>query len=92
MFRNYWKIAVRQLGKQKFYSFIKIGGFALGIATCLLITLYIRFELSFDRRIRGGGFPGVGDCTADDGNAGGAGGEGQSGREPPDGRVTRITG
>ncbi|HUB61361.1 MAG TPA: ABC transporter permease, partial [Puia sp.] len=49
MFRNYWKIAVRQLGKQKFYSFIKIGGFALGIATCLLITLYIRFELSFDR-------------------------------------------
>ncbi len=49
MFRNYWKIAVRQLGKQKFYSFIKIGGFALGIATCLLITLYIRHELSFDR-------------------------------------------
>jgi putative ABC transport system permease protein len=49
MFRNYWKIAVRQLGKQKFYSFIKIGGFALGIATCLLITLYIRHELSYDR-------------------------------------------
>jgi putative ABC transport system permease protein len=49
MFRNYWKIAVRQLSKQKFYSFIKIGGFALGIATCLLITLYIRHELSFDR-------------------------------------------
>ncbi len=49
MFRNYLKIAVRQLGKQKFYSFIKIGGFALGIATCLLITLYIRHELSFDR-------------------------------------------
>ena len=49
MFRNYWKIAVRQLGKQKFYSFIKIGGFALGIATCLLIALYIRHELSYDR-------------------------------------------
>jgi putative ABC transport system permease protein len=49
MFRNYWKIAVRQLSKQKFYSAIKIGGFALGIATCLLITLYIRHELSFDR-------------------------------------------
>jgi putative ABC transport system permease protein len=49
MFRNYWKIAVRQLGKQKFYSAIKIGGFALGIATCLLITLYIRHELSYDR-------------------------------------------
>jgi putative ABC transport system permease protein len=49
MFRNYWKIAVRQLSKQKFYSAIKIGGFALGIATCLLIALYIRHELSFDQ-------------------------------------------
>jgi len=41
MFKNYLTIALRQLGKQKFYSAIKIGGFALGIATCLLITLYI---------------------------------------------------
>ena len=49
MLVNYWKIAIRQLGRQKFYSFIKIGGFALGIATCLLITLYIRHELSYDR-------------------------------------------
>jgi len=48
MLRNYFKIALRQLRKQGFYSVIKIGGFALGIATCLLITLYIRFELSFD--------------------------------------------
>jgi putative ABC transport system permease protein len=49
MFRNYFKIALRQLKKQGFYSAIKIGGFALGIATCLLIALYIRFELSFDK-------------------------------------------
>ncbi|MBS1662766.1 MAG: ABC transporter permease [Bacteroidetes bacterium] len=49
MFRNYLKIALRQLRKQKFYSAIKIGGFALGIATCLLITLYIRSELSYDK-------------------------------------------
>jgi putative ABC transport system permease protein len=48
MWRNYLKIALRQLRKQGFYSAIKIGGFALGIATCLLIGLYIRFELSFD--------------------------------------------
>lgn len=48
MLRNYFKIALRQLKKQGFYSAIKIGGFALGIATCLLIALYIRFELSFD--------------------------------------------
>jgi len=49
MFKNYLKIAWRQLRKQKFYSAIKIGGFALGIATCLLITLYIRNELSYDQ-------------------------------------------
>lgn len=48
MLRNYFKVALRQLRKQGFYSAIKIGGFALGIATCLLIALYIRFELSFD--------------------------------------------
>jgi len=48
MLRNYFIIALRQLKKQGFYSAIKIGGFALGIATCLLIALYIRFELSFD--------------------------------------------
>ena len=49
MFQNYWKIALRQLKKQWFYSAIKIGGFALGIATCLLIALYIRNELSYDK-------------------------------------------
>jgi putative ABC transport system permease protein len=49
MFKNYLTIALRQLGKQKFYSAIKIGGFALGVATCLLITLYIRNELSYDK-------------------------------------------
>ena len=49
MFKNYLKIALRQLRKQKFYSAIKIGGFALGIATCLLMTLYIRHETDFDR-------------------------------------------
>src|SRR6185312_5045929 len=49
MLRNYLKIAYRQLLKQKMYAAIKIGGFALGIAACLLIGLYIREETSFDR-------------------------------------------
>ena len=49
MFKNYFKVALRQLKKQGFYSVVKIGGFALGIATCLLISLYIRSELSYDR-------------------------------------------
>ena len=50
MLKNYLKVAWRQLRKQKFYSTIKIGGFALSIAACLLITLYIRDELSYDRQ------------------------------------------
>lgn len=49
MIRNYLKIAIRQLRKQKLYAAIKIGGFALGIAACLLIALYIRNETSYDR-------------------------------------------
>lgn len=49
MIKNYLKIAVRQLKKQKMYAVIKIGGFALSIAACLLIALYIKDELSYDK-------------------------------------------
>ena len=49
MIRNNLKIAIRQFRKQKMYAAIKIGGFALSIAACLLITLYIRNELSYDK-------------------------------------------
>ncbi|MGN6440156.1 MAG: ABC transporter permease [Agriterribacter sp.] len=49
MFQNYFKIAWRNLLKHKMYSSIKIGGFALGIAACLLIALYIKDELSYDQ-------------------------------------------
>ena len=49
MIRNYFKIAVRQFRKQKMYAAIKIGGFAFSIAACLLIALYIRNELSYDK-------------------------------------------
>jgi putative ABC transport system permease protein len=49
MIRNYFKIALRQLRKQKMYSAIKIGGFALSIAACLLIALFIKDELSYDK-------------------------------------------
>ncbi|HSC37550.1 MAG TPA: ABC transporter permease, partial [Chitinophagaceae bacterium] len=48
MLKNYVKIALRQLRKQKMYSAIKIGGFSLSIAACLLIALYIKDELSYD--------------------------------------------
>jgi putative ABC transport system permease protein len=49
MFQNYFKIAWRGLLKQRMYSAIKIGGFALGIAICILIALFIKNELSYDR-------------------------------------------
>jgi putative ABC transport system permease protein len=49
MIKNYFKIAIRQLRKQKMYAAIKIGGFAFSIAACLLIALYIRNELSYDK-------------------------------------------
>jgi putative ABC transport system permease protein len=54
MIKNYFKIALRQLRKQKMYSAIKIGGFALSIAACLLIALFIRDELSFDKSFPNG--------------------------------------
>ena len=50
MIRNYVKSTFRSMKKQKMYTSIKIGGFALGIAACLLISLYIRDELSYDKQ------------------------------------------
>lgn len=49
MFRNYLKVALRNLWKNKSFSAINIVGLAIGLATCLLITLYIVDELSYDR-------------------------------------------
>lgn len=49
MIKNYFKSAWRNLAKHKFYSVINIGGFAIGIAACLLIALYINYETSYDK-------------------------------------------
>ena len=49
MIRNYFKVAIRNLIKDKFYAFINIFGLALGITSCLLIVLYISQELSYDK-------------------------------------------
>jgi putative ABC transport system permease protein len=48
MYKSYFTIGWRNLIRQKMYSSIKIGGFAVGIAACLLIALFIRQELSYD--------------------------------------------
>ncbi len=49
MLKNYLKTAIRSLKRQKVYSFINITGLSVGLACCILIILYIRFELSYDR-------------------------------------------
>lgn len=49
MFRNYFTVAFRHLNRQKGYSVINVMSLALGIACCILILLYIRDELSYDR-------------------------------------------
>ena len=48
MFRNYFKIAWRNVLRQKGYAGINILGLAIGIAACLLILQYVSFELSFE--------------------------------------------
>ncbi|WGQ16185.1 ABC transporter permease [Sphingobacterium faecium] len=49
MLTNNLKIAWRNITKNKLYSSIKIGGFAFGIAICLLIVLYIKHETSYNK-------------------------------------------
>ncbi|MEK7728281.1 MAG: ABC transporter permease [candidate division KSB1 bacterium] len=49
MFKNYLKIALRNLLKYKGYSLINILGLAVGMASCILILLYVHDELSYDQ-------------------------------------------
>lgn len=48
MFKNYLKVAFRNIKKQKGYAFINISGLAIGMAACLLIMLWVHDELNFD--------------------------------------------
>jgi putative ABC transport system permease protein len=49
MFRNYFKIAIRNIRKHKGYSMINIVGLAVGMACCILILLWVSDELGYDR-------------------------------------------
>lgn len=49
MWRNYLTVGVRALAKNRTYAFINILGLAIGLAACLLISLFVREHLSFDR-------------------------------------------
>lgn len=48
MFKNYFKIFIRNISRFKLYSIINIGGLAVGMAACILILLFIQRELSFE--------------------------------------------
>jgi putative ABC transport system permease protein len=48
MFRNYIKVAWRNIKTHKGYSFINIAGLAIGMAVCILILMFVRDELSYD--------------------------------------------
>ncbi len=49
MFKNYLKIALRSILRHKAYSIINISGLAIGMASSVLILLWVRSELSYDR-------------------------------------------
>lgn len=54
MIRNYFKIAIRSLLKNKAYAAINIAGLAVGMACCLVILLYVEGEVSYDNFHPGG--------------------------------------
>lgn len=49
MLKNYIITALRNLWRNKFFSFINIFGLSIGISCCMLIFLYAKDEVSFDR-------------------------------------------
>jgi putative ABC transport system permease protein len=53
MWRNYVTVGLRALAKNKVYAFINIFGLSLGIAACLLILTFVRYEFSYDNWLPG---------------------------------------
>src|SRR5687768_5351294 len=48
MIRNNFQFSLRRLGRQRIHTALHIVGLTLGMSVCLLIALFIRYELSFD--------------------------------------------
>ena len=48
MFRNYFKVALRNLTNNKLYCFLNPGGLAVGISVCMLIMDYVAYDRIFD--------------------------------------------
>jgi putative ABC transport system permease protein len=53
MFRNYLVVALRNIARHKLHSFINIAGLAVGLTCAILIILFVRDELSYDKWIPG---------------------------------------
>ena len=49
MWRNYMTVGIRALVKNKTYAFINIFGLAIGLAACLMLLLYVRYETTYDQ-------------------------------------------
>ncbi|WP_316832036.1 ABC transporter permease [Pedobacter aquatilis] len=52
MFKLNFKIALRNLWRNKGFTFINIGGLAIGMACCLMLLLYVNYEMSYDRQFK----------------------------------------
>ena len=53
MFRLNFKIALRNLWRNKTSSIINVVGLAIGLASCLMLLLYVNYEWSFDKQFKG---------------------------------------
>jgi putative ABC transport system permease protein len=53
MWRNYMIVGLRALGKSRTYAFINIAGLAIGLAACLMLLIYVRYERSYDAWLPG---------------------------------------
>ncbi len=49
MWTNYFKLAVRRMKREKLFSVLNISGLTIGVTAFILISLYVRYELSFDK-------------------------------------------
>jgi putative ABC transport system permease protein len=49
MFRNYILVALRNIRKHKFFAAINLIGLVIGMACCLLIFVFVKDELSYDK-------------------------------------------
>ena len=70
MFRNFLKVALRNITRHKSFSFINIAGLTLGLTACILIGLFVWDEYQYDKSIPGGDqvYRIYNDYTNNDGN------------------------